>query len=484
MCIIYMHVGVLVKNEVCALRKAESKRFNALVEAMLKEVMPSQTEIDSSTRIANQIMGRLKESAPKDVEILLAGSTARGTQISGNSDIDIFLLFPKSVKKAELEAQGLRIAKGIIDRRKKERCEIKYAEHPYVRLLLEDKGVTVDVVPAYKITSAEERATAVDRTQLHNEFVNSNLTQKQRNCVRLLKAFFDGHGVYGAEAMTEGFSGYLCELLIYHYGSFLQAITAFANVKVPLVIEAKKRAELVGAPADALVKRFKSAFIVIDPTDSNRNVAANVSMESLARAALASRALLRNPNRGTFYRSGYSDIDAKARLSVLRKTLGASVYSIYFVVPDIAEDIIWQQLKKLSSRLVTELSSNGFVTMLSLQSLHNREALISLIIRDVVIKAEIAKGPSVFMGDAASRFVAARRNSHLISLDGERLYAIDTSRYTTPKALLRAFLARKGAELPSYLVKKRMRIYVNSMPERIAKLVYQAYNSRKINYRL
>ena len=475
-----MHVGVLVKEEACTLGKSGSKKFDALVTAMLKKVKPSQSEIEGTTRIANQIMGLLKESAPKDVEILLAGSTARGTQLSGNSDIDIFLLFPKSAKKERLETQGLRIAKSVIDRRKNERCEIKYAEHPYAKLFLEDAGVTVDVVPAYKISSADERATAVDRTQLHNEFVNSNLTQRQRNCVRLLKAFFDGHGVYGAEAMTEGFSGYLCELLIYHYGSFLQAITAFSNVNVPLVIEAKKRVEMGGASAEALVKKFKSTFIVIDPTDSNRNVAANVSIESLARAALASRALLKDPSKGTFYRSGYSDLDANARLSALRKGLGASTYTIHFVVPDIAEDIIWQQLKKLSSRLGSELSSNGFVTMLSLQSLHKREALISFFVRDAVIKAGIAKGPSVFMGNAASRFVAARRNSHLISLEGDRLYAIDSSRYATPKALLHAFISEKSSELPSYLEKKHMRIYVNSMPESVAKLVYQAYKRNNL----
>ncbi len=470
-----------MKREVYAVDKKKSNKFDALVEAVLKDVRPSQKEMDSTTSISNQIMSRLKESAPKNVEILLAGSTARGTQMAGNSDIDIFLLFPKNTDKEVLETQGLRIAKSIVDKRKNERYEIKYAEHPYAKLFLEDKGVTVDVVPAYKIGNARERGTAVDRTQLHNEFVNSRLTQKQRDHVRVLKAFLNGHSVYGAEAMTEGFSGYLCELIIYHYGSFQQAITAFANIKVPVVIEAEKRAELSGASADESVKKFKSAFIVIDPTDSDRNVAANVSMESLARAALASRALLNNPSKDTFYSSGYSDLDTKGKLSSLRKALGANIYSIHFIVPDIAEDIVWQQLKRLSSRLNDELTSKGFAPVLSLQSLHKREALITLFVRDVEIKACIAKGPSVFMRDAASRFIAARRNSHMISLDCDRLYSVDASRYPTPKALLRAFLFDRSVKLPSYLDKKRMRIYINSMPESISKLVYQAYNGRKID---
>jgi tRNA nucleotidyltransferase (CCA-adding enzyme) len=192
---------------------------------------------------------------------------------------------------------------------------------------------------------------------------------------------------------------------------------------------------------------------------------------------------MRDPGKGTFYCGGYSDLDAKARLSSLRKALGASMYTIHFTVPDIAEDILWQQMKKLSSRLGDELSSNGFAPLLSFQNLRKSEALVTFVVRDATIKASIAKGPSVFMGAAASRFIEARKKSHMIALDCDRLYSIDVSKYPTPTALLKAFLLDKDAKLPSYLDKRRMRIYVNSMPESIAKLVYQAYNGRKINYK-
>ena len=52
---------------------------------------------------------------------------------------------------------------------------MKYAEHPYTKVVLGDRGINADIVPAYKIKDASERGTAVDRTQLHNEFVNSTL---------------------------------------------------------------------------------------------------------------------------------------------------------------------------------------------------------------------------------------------------------------------------------------------------------------------
>jgi len=48
---------------------------------------------------------------------------------------------------------------------------LKYAEHPYTRIHLNDVGINVDLVPAYKIANAEELGTTVDRSPLHTEFL-------------------------------------------------------------------------------------------------------------------------------------------------------------------------------------------------------------------------------------------------------------------------------------------------------------------------
>ena len=127
------------------------------------------------------------------------------------------------------------------------------------------RGINVDIVPAYKIKNAEERGTAVDRTQLHNEFVNSNLNVRQRDEVRVLKAFLKAHGIYGAEARIEGFSGYLCELLIYHYGTFANLVTAMANLKLPLIINTGKSRKMNNENTASMLKLFGKRLIVVDP---------------------------------------------------------------------------------------------------------------------------------------------------------------------------------------------------------------------------
>ena len=118
----------------------------------------------------------------------------------------------------------------------------------------------------------------------------------------------------------------------------------------------------------SLVAAFGKKFIVIDPTDSNRNVAANVSDESLLRFVVASRNLISSPSNDTFYGAGRSDVYSERKLLEINRMLGVELYVLHFDVPDIAADIIWQQLKKTRLRLHDVLKENGFEPIISLQN--------------------------------------------------------------------------------------------------------------------
>ncbi len=67
--------------------------------------------------------------------------------------------------------------------------------------------------------------------------MKKHLSLKMRGEVRLLKKFMKGIGVYGAEIKTGGFSGYLCELFVLHYGSFVKTLEAFARHKQRIVVD-------------------------------------------------------------------------------------------------------------------------------------------------------------------------------------------------------------------------------------------------------
>ena len=455
------------------------KLIEGILHDVLEDVRPTEKEMKTVTFYANELMGRLKKAVPRNVEILLAGSVARGTQVRGGSDIDVFLLFPKTTDERKMEFEGVRIAKSIVNRRRNESYIVKYAEHPYVRLLLNDVNVAADIVPAFKIKSADEMGSAVDRTQLHNEFVNTKLSKRQRDDVRLLKTFLNARNVYGAEARTEGFSGYLCELLVYHFGSFLGVLEGFAHAKVPIAVDPLAK----GAEPQNLKelgKRFGGGLVVIDPTDRNRNVAANVSNESLARFILSARAFIREPAKRAFLGSGYSDVDARGKLAGLRKDLGVDIYLMSFKVADITEDILWQQLKRLGGRIEQLCVQNGFAPLLRLQNLSEKKAILAFFMNRAENRSARVQGPSAFMGEAAEAFMKSHSASAFMYMDGDRIISLEKSRFVTQKEVFRHALSKSNIKFPSYIGKGGTRLYVNDIPEDCAKMLHAALHERKL----
>ncbi len=446
------------------------RKVNAVAARVLLDVKPTREESELLAGRINTVVSRLKLIVPRDVEVVVTGSSARDTNMRGDSDVDIFMLFKRSVSKAEMESRALSYTKRLVRGHRGESYETKYAEHPYARLLLSNLNLRVDLVPAYKITDARERATSVDRTQLHTLFISSRLSGAQRDEVRVLKAFMRAHNVYGAEARTEGFSGYLAELFIHHFGSFYNVLSTMAEQRMPLVID--PAGHLGPDDAASAPERFGRELVVIDPTDPGRNVAANVSRKSLARLVLSARAFLKSPSKASFYGAGHSEERAAAALSALRKRLGLGIYAIRFVLPDISEEITWQQLARFRARCVGELEKRGFAVTLSLQEIEGREGLIGIILNEIKIGHSVLRGPSSFMGRAADEFARAHSGAAFIFLLEDRLYAVEQSTERDPGEVLRA-LSNSRRALPTYL--KRPTIYHNTIPESRAKLLYRAY---------
>ncbi len=450
-----------------------------VLHKVLADVKPTPNEIKLLNAKSNELMGRLKEVAPKGVDILLVGSVARGTQIRGTSDIDIFLLFPKTMEERKMEEAGVRIAKQMI-KKGGERYEIKYAEHPYVRMFLKGVAATADIVPAFRISKAEEMGSAVDRTQLHNQFVNTRLSQKQRNDVRLLKTFFDARNIYGAEAKIEGFSGYLCELLVYYYGSFIGVIESLSSLSLPEAIDILDRGN-ERCNKDEMTKRFNSDFIVIDPTDRNRNVAANVSMESLAKAALSARSFMDNPSVNTFYTRGYQELWARGLVKKLGNDFGIDIALLSFRLPEMTEDILWQQLKRLRERISQELHHLGFPPVLSLQGISNRDAMVAFLMENAAKRIAVVRGPSALMGSSAEAFMRSHGKANITFLDQDRLTSIEKPKHSAPSEALRDIISHNNIKFPSYISKSKTRLYINRIPERYARMLREALEDKIVH---
>ncbi len=455
--------------------KASDSKLKAVVDMIIEDVRPSKKEIEGAIAVSNSISSRIKKLMPKGAELVIVGSMARGTQVKGSYDVDMFLLYPRSFDEKKMENGTIEIAKKIIDRKKGETFTVKYAQHPYARINV--NGMNADIVPAYKIGNALERGTAVDRTPLHNAFILSHLTERQKDEVRVLKAFLKAHRIYGAEVSIEGFSGYLCELLIHTYGSFEALLRSVASARLPWVLDPKESAmvEPHSDAAAALVKKFSKEIVVIDPTDSNRNVAAALSLESFSRFILASRMLLDRPTKDAFYGEGYSDAYPERALSALIKSLDCELYTLEFGLADIANDIKWQQLKRLDRSIRILMKKSGFEPLIALQDMEDSIGVIAYLVNRHYNGTRAIEGPSVFLKGAAEKFADAHSKSYKY-LDGERIMALEKPEHSNVHSLLESIRrSNEISKLSHVRVKEAKLFFGTEMPEECARLVHRSF---------
>ncbi|MGC9131999.1 MAG: nucleotidyltransferase domain-containing protein, partial [Pyrobaculum sp.] len=169
------------------------------IEEILSEayklVTPTPAEeakIREVTQQVKSLVSRLVEEGGIDAEVDVYGSSARGTWLPGQRDIDIFVVLRDRSVKPEAVVE-------ILTRRFTElglKWSLRYAQHPYVSLQAE--GYEVDVVPCYKIQPGERPITAADRSPLHHRFLVEKLDKPRVLDVRLLKLFLKTIGIYGA----------------------------------------------------------------------------------------------------------------------------------------------------------------------------------------------------------------------------------------------------------------------------------------------
>ncbi len=356
-----------------------------ILQNVLERIRPSEEEQRHILSVARQLVSRIKRRKGHFIDVILAGSAARGTNLRGSSDVDIFLLYPKDVSRDVMEAEALEIGKSLSDH-----YELRYAEHPYVTVFV--KGVEADIVPAYAINPGEPIISATDRTPLHQRYVSERLDDRKRDEVRLLKAFAKGIGVYGAEIKTQGFSGYLCELLILHYGSFLDVLRAAADWVPQVFIDIEGHA----------AASFEEPLVVVDPVDPRRNVAAPVSLNSLAIFVAAAREFLGNPSLDFFFPDDYPMDPVHLKKTMLQRNT-TYLFVIGSYPSGVSADIVWGEIQRFSRFLERHLAERGYEVMNSVAWTDE--------VRHVVFLVEIGGGHTAFVVKKRGPSVFDRKNS-------------------------------------------------------------------------
>ncbi|UCH38428.1 MAG: CCA tRNA nucleotidyltransferase [Candidatus Bathyarchaeota archaeon] len=328
------------------------KELHDLQKTVLQAITPRQNERKATLNFVRKLERDLAaqlHSSGIEAEVGVQGSIAKDTWLAGETDVDLFILLPPTRTKTDL-IDVLQTVKSFVG----DRWIEAYAEHPY--LIAEVEGYQVDFVPGFKIENAANAISSVDRSPLHTAYMTQHLTPSIRNEVRLFKQFSRGTGTYGAEIKVKGLSGYLCELLILHYQSFLTTLRAVASWKVGQLIDVGQRPRGQNTQVKHM---FNDHLIVIDPVDPKRNVASAVSVEKLGQLMLAANFFLLSPTRSYFFPAP----TIPSSPNVLKDQLKKLPYDVLFLAVPIQirpPDVLWGQIYKTARALKKLLLKNDF----------------------------------------------------------------------------------------------------------------------------
>jgi tRNA nucleotidyltransferase (CCA-adding enzyme) len=430
-----------------------SPDVSAVIDKALSLCEPTKGEASKLTKIAQEAK-RLVEnrvaSLDEVVDVVFGGSFAKGTWLRGDADIDIFFKIKPSVSVERFEVLGKSIGHEAL---KKHKPKLRYSDHPYVEAFV--RGIRVNVVPCYNVEQGKWQS-AADRSPFHTEYISSNFDDEKRMQARLLKKFFKGVGIYGAEISTGGFSGYVSEVLVLKYGSFENVLRAAADMQDRQVIAA-------GDYDSDIVKGFRSPVIIIDPVDSRRNLGTAISPESVGRFVLAARAFLASPSL-QFFREKNKHAKASAKLY-------PNVLVVEFTHKERSPDVIWGQLKRSLNAMAKQLEIADFIVLRSSCITDEKtSAALAFLLESITLPPYTKrKGPEVFRRKDTVSFISDTKNKKpLVTwVDREMRVAMLVDRKATDarqfaRSLLLDRIENSGVAKDLIADRKKLRIYSGS----------------------
>ncbi len=353
-----------------------------IISKVRNTVVPSKSLEASKKKIADLAFILVKDELKKIPEVIdleFGGSFAKGTWLSKNADVDIFIKFKKETSEEKFVEISRKIGFASM---KKYNPYVRYSEHPYVEAKIKD--TKINVVPCYDVKLGNWKS-AADRSPFHTTHMKKVLSLKMRNEVRLLKTFLQSVGIYGAEMAKQGFSGYVCEVLILNFGSFENVVKSIAKIK---------ENQNIGKTST----KFETPITIIDPIDSKRNLAAAISEENIGKFILNCRAFQIKPSLKYF----------KAKKSIVSKSNTENVLVVKFDFKIRSPDIIWGQIKRANNSLKTQLEIGGFkVLRSSSYTDEKKEAYLLFLLESPIIPKKYSKiGPEFFREDDCRSFIS------------------------------------------------------------------------------
>ncbi len=411
----------------------KEQKIKTWKEEVLAKITPSVTEKNKFTLATNSFLKNLNFTLKKEAQGVLGGSGAKDTWLSGNHDVDIFVQFNYQKYSSESEKLSEHLERALKTSFPNLELNRLHGSRDYFQMSYEN--ICFEVIPILKVSKAPEAKNITDLSPLHSGWVNKH-TQKLKGDIRLAKQFCKANKLYGAESYIGGFSGYVLEILIAHYGSFEKLLLASQKWKEKEVVDPENYYPKKDALFNLNSSKRQSPLILIDPTDKNRNAAAALSKETWEKFRKLAKEFLKKKAVSFFQKT-------EASLEKLREEARKSkVHLLFLEIKPFPgkEDVTGAKLVKALEFITEQLA--GFVVKKSGWEWDKQEkaAFYFFLEKNQLPAEEIHSGPPLAMKEHAKEF--QKKYAHTYNENG-RIYAKVKIEQRELKGVMQKVIAEK-----------------------------------------
>jgi tRNA nucleotidyltransferase (CCA-adding enzyme) len=341
--------------------------LNETVEKARKLFVPSVNDKKKLDIISTKIINSLSDLTSKkklSIEFKFSGSYAKGTWVKGESDIDILAIFQK---EADIKNLNLIIPKGFV---------AAFGTRKYFRGYF--GGAEIEIVPIVKFSDIKKVKNSIDLSILHADYINSSLSEEQKNDVIILKVLCKANGCYGSETYMHGFSGYALEVMINKFGSLAHLIDEVETWKEKVVL-----GEKIGIT--------DYPIYLPDPTNASRNICASVSLDHLSKFIFALKQLKISPSISLFLRKSI-----KGAVMAQKKRRNTMLFTFTTPIKE-PKDMFLSKYVKNANKLLDELRKEDIeVYSIDFDYSKNNAVMFMQVANTPKTKTRAVYGPSVF----------------------------------------------------------------------------------------
>lgn len=393
------------------------------------ELRPDSKDSDVIKNVLNNLNKSIK-TLKIDAKPVIGGSLAKGTNIAGKYDVDIFVRF--DLKYAN---KNISLLLGKIIKNAKLKAKKVHGSRDYFQV---KNSVTFEIVPVLKVKNFDDAKNVADMSPLHVEYFvkKAKSSQKIRDEIRLTKAFMQSARIYGAESYIKGFSGHVVDILILKYGSFHKLLQAATKWKGKIIIDIENQQKNILMSMNS--SKISNSLIIVDPVQKGRNASAAVSDESLKKFIKTAKLYLKKPSSDFFYIKNFEEIS----LNVFKKRKkNDDCFSLKIKPLTGKQDVIGSKIMKLKEYIEQKLLENDFTISWSDWHFDDKESEIALCIKKEKLSKEIiVKGPPLDFKDYVLDFKKKHKKTYV---KDNHVHTKINRTYMTSKELLENAMKKK-----------------------------------------